>query len=64
MQEETFGQAVLPNRKERRRQAALMGRPTRPSCACCAPTRRDDGAERERAPGSLQGAAVSRGASS
>jgi hypothetical protein len=64
MQEETFAKAVLPYRKERRRQAALMERPPRPTCACYQPTRRDDGAERKGAPSSLQGTAVSRDASS
>jgi hypothetical protein len=42
MQEMTFGQAVLPNRKERRRQAALTERPRRPTCPCCQPAPASD----------------------
>jgi hypothetical protein len=42
MQEDTNGQAMLPNRKERRRLAALTKRPARPTCACCQPTQRKD----------------------
>jgi hypothetical protein len=42
MQEEAFGHAVLPNRKERRRQAAMIKSPVPPTCACCQPTPRDD----------------------
>jgi hypothetical protein len=46
MQEDTIRRAVLPNRKERRRQAALIKRPPRPTCACCQPVpQRDDVAE-------------------
>jgi hypothetical protein len=37
MQEETPRPTVLPNRKERRRRAALTKRPARPTCACCRP---------------------------
>jgi hypothetical protein len=42
MQEDPIGQAMLPNRKERRRLAAQTKRPAWPTCACCPPTPRED----------------------
>ena len=42
MQEDTTGRTVVPNRKERRRLAALAKRPARSACACCQPIRRED----------------------
>ena len=49
MQEDTTRQAMLPNRRERRRLAALTKRPTRPTCACCQPSREEpDTAAQER----------------
>jgi hypothetical protein len=41
MQEDTTRQAMLPNRRERRRLAASTKRPTRPTCACCQPSREE-----------------------
>lgn len=50
MQEDALSQAMLPNRKERRRLAALTKRPARPTCECCQPPRQEpDTAAQERA---------------
>jgi hypothetical protein len=42
MQGKTMLQAIPPNRRERRRIAALTKRPVRPICACCQPTQGDE----------------------
>jgi hypothetical protein len=42
MQDEAVSQAVLPNRRERRRVAASTKRLARSACACCRPAQNDE----------------------